>query len=262
MKLYARRGFEWAEDGLVGLWCPVLTGATQSLLLDCNPLTSNHGTLTGYTNINTGWVGSPFGTVINIDGVSGQFSAPSDTILTGNFSVSMWVNIQASTGFYMTLFERPPGRTLSVWLGGSVISGVAVGGTGQFVNRALGIVLNRWHLFTIVRRRFQCFYYLDGVLQSQSGISEFSVTTETALNGTQWTIGPSSTGGGTRLNAFVAEFAPRSIDLLDGQIMQAFQAGPGGMWQDRPRRSRSYFASAGFKAYWARRQSQLIGGGV
>ena len=258
MKLYARRGFEWAEDGLVGLWSPVSTGGTQGMLLDCNPSTNGHGTLTGFTDINTAWVGTQIGTALDFSATANTATMTSPSISQGDFAIFQWLRVRSITSGFMVLFERGTQREPSVFLGtNGNIAYTAVGATYDFNQRSLGIVLDKWHLYTMTRQGGIVSHFLDGAFRS-------SITglTSTQANATAWTLGAAISGGGTRFDGQIAEFFPLRTVANQGQIMQAFQAGPGGMWQDRPRRSRVYFGAAGFKAYWARRQSQLIGGGV
>ena len=51
--------------------------------------------------------------------------------------------------------------------------------------------------------------------------------------------------------------------LASGEIRQLYLLGRGGMYERRRRTLRRVAVEqAGFKAYWARRQNQIIGGGV
>lgn len=258
MKLYARRGFEWAEDGLVGLWSPVSTGATQGILLDCNLSSNNHGTLTGYTDINAGWQGSDFGAVLNADGVDDRVLTSPWRGMAGAYSVAAWIRTTYSGTGTMILGSSFLGSN-GVHLMGVRGSDGAVYGFAGSERWFTGVACNdgNWHFATITRpntNAMTCFVDRRD-LGSLSGGQSY----DPGL-GNNW--GFFRTGFGAQWIGQAAEIAMfgRAITLTQHQEM--YQAGPGGMWQDRPRRSRVYFSSAGFRAYWARRQSQLIGGGV
>jgi hypothetical protein len=74
---------------------------------------------------------------------------------------------------------------------------------------------------------------------------------------------------GSQSNGFTLPFGGQLDDfrlfrspLSAGDARQLWQLGRGNMPIARRRRYSEQEAAAGFKAYWARRQSQLIGGGV
>jgi hypothetical protein len=74
---------------------------------------------------------------------------------------------------------------------------------------------------------------------------------------------------GSQTNGFTLPFGGQLDDFRlfrspfgAGDARQLWQLGRGNMPIVRKRRNSEQEASAGFKSYWARRQSQLIGGGV
>lgn len=238
MKLYAKPGSEWAEDRLVGLWCPVLTGGTGSTLLDSNPSTNGHGTLTGFTGVNTAWVGTQIGTALDFSATANRATMTSPSISQGDFTIFLWLRVRSITGGYMVLFERGTEREPSVFLRtDGNISYTAVGTTQDFALRSLGIVVGRWNLYTMTRQGGIVSHFLNGAFRS-------SITglTSTQANATEWTLGAAISGLGSRFDGQIAEFFPLRTVANQGQIMQAYQAGPGGLWQTYPRRPRSYFA--------------------
>lgn len=283
MKLYARRGFEWAEDGLVGLWSPVSTGGTQGMLLDCNPSTNNHGTLTGYTDINTGWVGSDYGTSKNYNGSTDRDLCSTNPLLGAtNFAISVWARRTAAQRGQLVANQYLSGGEFTGFR--FFYENTATFGTqpasftfqcSQFVvannswsTPANSFPQNVWkHCVMNFITGLQVEFFIDGrrVTTSNWGGS-------TNTNEIRWGTVDRGLGFGRTSQSYLnSDFFAGQIaeiktyynrTLSAGEAMQDFQAGPGGMWQDRPRRSRVYFGAAGFKAYWARRQFQLIGGGV
>lgn len=251
-KLYARRGFEWAEDGLAGLWCPVLTGATQGMLLDCNPSTSNHGTLTGYTDLNAGWLGSEFGTVVRLNGNGNRvrLGAASVTGLSV-FTVMYWGRrlaslralgvIQGNSETNRVFFAK--GDDDRWYCGGRFPSG------DLFANSTTTDVLdvNRWiHFVAVVRTGvpassgFRVWVNATAIPMSIYGTGNVP-TMPTYTTGLD--LSERFTGANTGYHfGDIAEVVLLPFEVSLNQIQQHYQAGPGGAWQDRPRRSRSYFA--------------------
>lgn len=273
MKLYARRGFEWAEDRLAGLWSPVLTGGTQGMLLDCNPSTNNHGTLTGYTDINTGWIGSQFGTVRSYNG-SNQFDnlglIPTENIRS--LSISAWV-----------LFTAIPGSGTTAEIFGKWGNNLAFDSTDAFVlnvraeqglrffiggpntgvtTGAAAVTTNVWYHIVATWAQNTGRIFVDGIQRASGTITSSTMNSAASIT-TRIGRSNSTTGADVGLTARIAEINLwLNFGLSSNQITQSFQAGPGGMWQFTPPKRRSVFIAAGFRAYWHRRQSQLIGGGV
>lgn len=238
MKLYARRGFEWAEEHLAGLWCPVLTGATGSTLLDCNPSTSNHGALTNYSNLNTAWIGSQYGTVLDFDNTDDNVSISHLSALdSGDHTISFW---------YFTSTVSGLNQIIAQWntfgASGPIIfrNGAAI--AWQIVNRVTTsniLTANSWHFISCIRGsslRVMC----NGVLDSATTIPG------TQNNNEPFLIGGPVVGAGTGAgNCRIAELQIHRRAITINEHQQAFQAGPGGAWQDRPRRSRVYLGSSG-----------------
>ena len=263
MKLYARRGFEWAEEGLVALWSPVSTGATQGMVIDCNPLTSNHGTLSGYTNLNLGWTGSQFGTALDFDGVNNCASASNMPSRSINDPISFSGWFWAPSGTYGTAkyFAAMPftsGTNGVDFRDPSAVRFLTSNGT-TFADVVSTIdIRNKWTFLSGTWDTRTTRLYADGVLV---GSVAWASTVATGLR--ELSIGafrPASFNTSVRC----AEVYVHYRELSDKEILLAANAGPGtnAMWQDRPRRSRVYFSAAGFKAYWHRRETQIIGGGL
>lgn len=273
MKLYARQGFEWAEDGLVGLWSPVSTGATQGVLLDCNPSTSNHGAMNGYTDINTAWVGSRYGTVLSFNGSSNYAQIPSRPNFTPskNWSILVWYNSRIlppnpSLSYEYCLLSNSQatspyngfdirGERYRTGLDNFELS-IAISGTEYQISCG-PITTNSW---TFISATY------DGIVlrtfRNGRQYATLNVTGSINLSSQNLRIGDNPSFSPRFFNGFVAELEILNRVCESQQVLSAFEASPGGMWQDRPRRSRAYFGAAGFKAYWARRQAQLIGGGL
>lgn len=274
MKLYARRGFEWAEDGLVGLWCPVLTGATGLYALDSSGF-ANHGTLTGYANEGQPWVGNTAGTAINFDGANDLVDVPNTNgLVQSSYTISFWIRRNGNSVNWIT---KGSGQSDDIEVYQQTASNIVIahnrGNGGQLTAMGFPIIPNLTLTHVVIsydlRRatagtlfsRWQAWY--NGIPQLGTPIA---ANAEAPLStNTRWQISSSEHAAfttGKFFNGQMSEVAIWNRAFLPGEAIQASAAGPGGMWQDRPRRSRVYFSSAGFRAYWHRRQSQLIGGGV
>jgi hypothetical protein len=265
VKLYARRGYEWAEDGLAGLWSPVTTGATGLTILDSALQSNNHGSPTGFTDANTPWRGSVFGTETFI--ATNTFwncgTAP-QCDFTGPFSVMAWV--RNNTANDTSFISKISSLTTPAYRGWALSSNFSNGRLQAFWGNAIRatsakVVSNvaRYQLLGMRWTGSLCEVFIDGIVDGSGAVTAAPNSTGTPLYLGQYDF---NGGTGRSMNGGLAEGCCFNRALSHAEFYDAFQAGPGGMWQDRPRRSRAYFGAAGFKAYWARRQSQLIGGGV
>ena len=115
--------------------------------------------------------------------------------------------------------------------------------------------LNQWHCIAIQRKTGLQELFWNGVLDA----SKAGTLSNTALTN------PIVLGRAGSYNAFysncqIANLAIWNRSLIPSEIQTLYRLGPG--WY-RPYQKRSIgYAAAGFKAYWHRRQSQLIGGGL
>lgn len=232
MKLWARRGFEWAEEGLAGLWCSVLTGATGSTLLDCNPSTSNHGTLTSYTDLNTSRVGTQYGTAIDFNGTNNYVATSTWRGLSGDYSASFWFRTSfATSGATCMLGSSYNGSGGVHILGVRGTDGALYGFAGSERWYGGGYNNNSWVLATVVRRFSDGLgtMFANGIsLGSQAGLG-----TSDPATGAGWRFGGTPFFG-SQFPGQIAEiiFHGRMLTLAEHQT--AYQAGPGGAWQLTP----------------------------
>lgn len=245
MKLFAKPGFEWAEDRLVGLWCPVLTGATGLTILDSASQTNNHGSPTGFTNANTPWRGSVVGTETFI--ATGTFwncgTAP-QCDFTGPFSVMAWVSNYTSkdTAFLAKISSLTTPQYQGWMLYSNFLTGQLTGFWGNATRATSAKVVSNVARYQLLGMRWTgtlCEVFVDGVLDGSG-----AVTTAPNSTGTPLYIGQYDFAGGTdrSMNGGFADGCCLNRALSHSEFLQAFRAGPGGMWQLQPRRPRSYFA--------------------
>ncbi len=243
------------KRGLVGAWCPSL-GATGFRLLDRSGR-NNHCSMLNAAS--TAWQTSGGKLAFLHDGTddrvfssSFQMSAMSDR----NNSFSIWINPTTTN-----TITRPFGlgefggsfglrfnfQNLEFAFGGTAVLSVAI---------ASATYANRWTHICGVADASGARLFFDGV-QVGTRSDTVSITKTNGL-GIGYRFGVNS----DFYSGFTDDFRVYSRTLTPPEIRQMYIGGRGyGLLPERPRR-RGKAAGAAFKAYWARRQSQLIGGGV
>jgi hypothetical protein len=254
---------------IVGRWCPS-AGATGFRLID--RVRSNHGTLTNMDPASD-WVASGGKLALDFDGSNdyldlqtGGRQYPNLTQATWNF----WVNFAnfsktynqiaetfgtdgATTNYQLSCLVKSNGKLAFYIFGTSAGDQSNYDGTGSFTLSA-----NTWYMLTYVfRGGIRQEGYVNGQLDG-SAASPVSTMTASAQN--------------VRLG--FSSFADRhpamrlddsnlfNTDLTVNEIREIYRLGRGYGVFPEPDFDEGFAAAAGFKAYWARRQSQLIGGGV
>lgn len=259
MKLFARRGFEFLEDSLEGLWSPVLTGRTDSVLLDCSGF-ANHGAFTNYATIQSGWLGTTFGSVLNFDGTDDYVLCGSQRPFpnVGRMTLSFWINSTLGTSgaipftFGSNAYELAY-RSTTLSFGTPGNGWCQASGTYYYPNQWVHLVGTQSGTTAGMGALYLNGQPLPLTLNQAPTINAIGPIT---------ILGLRNTSLASPLTGMIAEASAHSRPLSPSEIQQLYSVGPGGAWQLNPRRRTAYGGSAGFKAYWARRQSQLIGGGL
>lgn len=271
MIAYWERGSEWMGEGLQLAICPSFTGPTSLQALDVSGR-SNNGTLTNMDR-NTAWQTSGGKGALSFDGANdyadlatGGRQYPNLTQATWN----LWVNFanfsktynqivetfgtdQLNTNYQMSCLVKSNGKLAFYMFGTSVGNQSNYDGSGSFTLSA-----NQWHMLTYVfqgGRRQEGF--VDGRLD---GSAASPVSTMTA----------SSENVRLGFSSFADRYPAMRLDdvriynraLTAPEIRQLYEMDRGGGMLYQPPKRRSVFIAAGFRAYWHRRQSQLIGGGL
>ena len=239
--------------GLFGAWCPSL-GNTGLRLYD-RTVRKNHGTLTNMTAA-TAWVKIGGKGALELDGIDDSIAASLITPATTQLTLSCWARLR-STGGQGTGFSRLFARSNTSQFALSYTNaGLAVainGTTNTFAHTASSTTFQHlvatWDGATVR-------VFVNG---TQIGSAAYSGTLAAS------TI-PINLGGISGLQRTIDGFADDwrvSLSSLTApEIRQLYVGGRGfGLLPERPRR-RGTAAAAGFKAFRARRQSQLIGGGL
>jgi len=253
------------ERGVVGYWCPML--ATTGLRLYDRSARKNHGTLTGM-DAATDWVTSKVrntaGRVLDFDGTNDNVNLGSSASLhPASFSVGGWCRLKTTAPSFQRFISSRSGLSTSDGYILSFTSGAPrflVGNGAAFVTATANPDVatdTKWHHYIGTYFAGTSRFYIDGVLQNSA-----SVTIQNG-NSTVLLGGDPSLSATVFLNGQTAEGCIWNRAITPSEIRTLHRLGPG--WFGK-RDSRVFGYSeqlaAGFKAYWARRQSQLIGGGL
>lgn len=241
--------------GLVGAWCPSL-GATGFRLLDRSGRNS-HGTLTNMAS--TSWVASGGKGALNFDGVDDYVATPVNS--QSFLFISAWVNFTSSGSIRQIYTADNAGsnrRWQFRWNGTGIQLIVFRSSDGSNSNAVFTSAVNSgtwrhvagsWDGQTIV-------VFVDGISRASQSFSGVPIGVGTNSD--------ARIGG----DAIASNYFSGQIDdvrvynrvLTASEVLQMYIRGRG--FGLAPERNRRRGSTAGFKAYWHRRQSQLIGGGV
>jgi len=242
------------KRGLVGAWCPSL-GATGFRLLDRSGR-GNHGTLTNMAA--TAWTTSGGKGALSFDGVDDEIQVqhhPSLSFTPSQFiTMTSWVRLTTSVGYRTVFTKRIVNNSnyeLSFNTSGNQILFYA---GGPFNTSTSAVVQGEWSHIACTSGPAGGAYFINGALAGTHANPIGTPNTEPLRYG--------SANFQQRLTGQLDDGRIYNRALTAPEIRQLYLGGRGfGLLPERPRR-RGKAAGAAFKAYWARRQSQLIGGGV
>ena len=253
MKLYPKRGFEFAADGNRGLWCPVLTGNTGYQVFDSNFHTNNHGTATGYTNASQPWVRNETGTALGFDGsndhvlVNDSESLDFDSGLTLSFWARTGSSIASIGMLGAKAIVSPLALSYRIWIQSRLNFQISSdGGTVSISTRQSSILATNTTYFFCCR--FQGSRIQDVFVNGRIDNAAFTggvIRPSCFIGATPFLIGAQAATSSTMSNPFlgqIAEVCARERVLSLSEITTLYQAGPGGAWQHEPVRRVSYFA--------------------
>jgi hypothetical protein len=244
-----------SERGLIGAWCPSL-GATGFRWLDRSGR-NNHCSM--LNTASTAWRTSGGKLAFFHDGTddrvfSSLFRMSAMGSQTNSFSI--WINPTTTNAqtrifgigeFGVSFGVRFNFQNLEFVFGGTAVLSVAM---------TSATYANRWAHICGVADASGARLFFDGV---QVGTRSDTVSlAKTNGLGIGYRFGVNS----DFYSGLTDDLRIYSRTLTPAEIRQIYTAGRGfGLSPERPKR-RGRAAAAGFKSYWARRQSQLIGGGV
>jgi hypothetical protein len=245
------------QNGLIGWWCPSLD-ATGSILVDRSGR-NIHGTLVNMDPA-TDWVVSGGKYALDFDNTNDRVDTGVITAInSGEVSFSFWYYPNSVSGLN-TIFSNWSVSVVNVGFfcyrtSAGILFQQATGANGLVTGSIL--TANTWH--HIVCRRADgtggMRVFCNGVMNAASGTPGGTQASTAVFNFC------GNYGGAGAGNCQIDDFRIYNRALTNGEVAQLWQLGRGNMPLRRRRRCVEQ-AAGGFKAYWARRQSQLIGGGV
>ncbi len=242
------------RDGLVGAWCPSL-GPTASTLLDRSGR-NGHGTLTNMTAAN-GWQALSGGFSIRTTGTDqgNQSLNQSHVLLARDYSrvamaFSCWLRPSALNK--RGICSSGPNLSSPQFAASVLTTGRIETYRGGYTTSTGSISAGVWSHVVISAAGNVTTIYINGKLDSSAAQTPSgSLQTTFLLGGNYW--GP--------LEGWSDDYAIWDRSLTASEVQQLYTQGRGG-WLRQPRRRTYGFVPAGFRPYWARRQSHIIGGGT
>ena len=133
------------------------------------------------------------------------------------------------------------------------------GGTGTDINASSTVSNDLWYLFVVTLGARPEVYQNGALVGSSTGTTlgsrnvGFQIMVDDIVNPTNG------------INGLVGEVCVWNRALTQPEVLEWFRRGNGAIGRQltgQTRRRTYGFVAAGFKPYWARRQNQIIGGGV
>lgn len=259
-------------QGLVGAWCPSL-GATGFRLQDRSGR-NNHGTLTNM--VSTSWVTSGGKGALDFDNSDDFVNVGAGNLLLSDsgFSVTGWFNVRSTSSwrsFASKVNANNTNRQMFLGINGGF--GPPTAGLSFFTNSAgsgsigtSALTVNRWYFFSATHIGSSAtannlfVFSQDGGSEAMTRFSgNGGIDADSGVNPIR--IGRFHDASPLTMDGQLDDIRVYNRALTAPEIRQLYVGGRGfGLIPERPRRRGT--AAAAFKAYWARRQSQLIGGGL
>jgi hypothetical protein len=211
------------------------------------------------------WVVNGGKYALDFDGSNDHVITTAPGPVTAQRAISVWFN--CSTTFALSSYGGLVSYGGSVGTIGSMFL-VTFGSDGNFGSSGFGVSQygdgvaasgfndGKWHHGLIVNSASFYEVYVDGILRASKTMTTNPAASSVYLG--RWSPNPFSLAyySGLLDDCIIFDAA-----LTASEVREIYRRGRGYGIGASPHRSRRATA-AGFKAYWARRQSQLIGGGV
>jgi hypothetical protein len=205
------------------------------------------------------WVASGGKLALDFDGSDDSVSTSSFAIsreITTSVSISVWMTLRA-VGRQSTMFGFESGSRMQThcpWSDGNIywdFGGSAA--PNRLTVSGQSFALNAWNHMVFIAGAIGSQVWRNGLLIGSSS----TAISRTAGNDF-FSIGKT---GADRHSGQIDDFTVYNTALTANEVREIYRLGRGYGVFPEPDFDEG-FAAAGFKAYWARRQSQLIGGGV
>ena len=254
------------SDGLVGYWSAWL-GSSGYRLLD--RARSNHGTLTNM-DAGTDWVGATVqgrsGFALDFDGSNDYVSFGNPSVVTSGMPlfVSAWFRTSVNANQSILAKSVAAAAAHRFWFTtetGSVTVNGTSGASGVAATFSTNYTDGNWHCLAALYQGTVMSLFYDGALRSSATITQLEPSSHTLIFGKYNDASGGATGTIAQFNGQIAEVAMFNSVLTNSDVLELFRLGPG-WYQPYQRKQYAFVGGAGFKAYWHRRETQLIGGGL
>jgi len=243
-------------DRLVGHWCPSFTGPSSLHVQELSGQ-SNHGAFSGM-DANTAWVTSGGKGAISFGGGT-QAVQTRNTITWGSFDIfcfTAWINPTNTTGTKGFIGVDTNGQGPEFRLNGTQLNFLNQGAL-NLVTNAGAVSASTWSCVGINynNRTFAYETFINGrIVSTGTGANGFTISNLSKMQISAGAVSDAWSG-------FIDDVRLYGRALSSSQISAMYDLERAGGMLSQPYKRRSYRA-AGFKAYWHRRQSQVIGGGL
>lgn len=253
-------------DGLIGCWSPSL-GASGYRLLDRTQY-GNHGTLTNM-DAGTDWVASPVGVVLDFDGTNDFVLIGSPQSISGalpRMSKTLWVNVRQTASQKYLFADFNGAGTISRMSISHDTKFKAFQNTATALTGTTTLSTGVWYFVAVTRNdgtgaggTGSMKLYVNGMMEASTTYSY----TSPSLQASGEQIARSNAAFGDYPNAQIGEATIWRRDLTDAEIVQLFKSGNGWIGRELGGMNRRRRAVKGpsFRAAWALRQRQILGGG-
>ena len=253
---YDESAYPHLWDGVIAAWCPSL-GPTGDRLHNLSRY-NNWGTLSNMDPA-TDWVVSGGQYALDFDGASDNVSFSTITF-SGPFSVSLWClkRTNGSANEREVIGNTTDGNVFIGFTSTTTLVSGSTSGTKTFSGAITNNTVN--HLLVTRDGGNTARVFINGRESSTGGLS---MTGNMPIN----VLGQylNGTGGNAPFSwdGWIDDVPFYNRALSAGEAQQLYLLGRAGMYERRRRTARrAVIEQAGFRAYWARRQNQIIGGGV
>ena len=254
--------------------CPSVQGPAGLNAYDLSGR-GRHTTLSGM-DAPTDWVRSTGQFALDMDGVNDQIVIPSPAGIPANaMSFATWLRTTQDSAFMLFSVTAPAtGKFGTIWLGNAVTgtlsneivtveTSMGASTIRGYTNASRTFFDGSWRHVAVVFNGTATVIYVDGIRRTTTlggGQTDNGKLWDTTLTATKCRIGSVDYGSGDSFFARMVwdDAAIWQRPLTDGEARLL-----------ATRRGIAYEArrdvlggSSGFQAYWARRQNQIIGGGV
>jgi hypothetical protein len=212
------------------------------------------------------WVASGGKGALDFDGTNDYVNLGSQLSFSGfsGLTVSAWFRTTSNSNQVVFAKSRLAAQIARVWItvdtGVVLANGTDSSGGGVSATFATTFSDGAWHFVSAVYGPSTITLFYDGIQRSSVSYGGSVDSTNTSLIGI-YNDASGNPGTAAPFNGQIDDVTIYNTALTANEVREIYRLGRGYGVFPEPDFDEG-FAAAGFKAHWARRQSQLIGGGV